>query len=170
MDKGFLETALSHRTRVIDLLWGGLPVIVSAGDEVGRIVTEAGCGVTVPAGDRKAVAEAIIRILKDKKTKDEMSRKGRELVNSRYQWSKAVEPLNRFLADPKLAADRQDPKIRDMIRSFPNDDTAGSGPDLDQMISSLGLLGKIRMSLRQEGVTGLAKRSARAFRRRAKGE
>ena len=41
-----LETELSHRTRLVDLLWGRVPVVSSAGDVVGERAAAAGAGVT----------------------------------------------------------------------------------------------------------------------------
>lgn len=170
-DKGYIETALSHRTRVIDLLWGGLPVITTEGDEVTRIVTEAGCGISVPVGDKAAVAKAVVRVLKDKNLREDMSRKGRELVKSRYQWDRAVEPLARFVDAPELAPDRRDPRARELLGEFRGaSKSAGGRPDIDQRMTGLGLPDRARLSYREEGLGGLAKRSAKFAGRKLKGK
>ncbi|KKL53546.1 hypothetical protein LCGC14_2274350, partial [marine sediment metagenome] len=54
--KPSLETELSHRTRVIDFMWAGLPTITSQGDTVGEMLENRGCGLTVPTGDKDALA------------------------------------------------------------------------------------------------------------------
>ena len=51
-----LETELSHRTRLVDLIWGRVPVVSSAGDVVGERAAAAGAGISVPIGDAKPPA------------------------------------------------------------------------------------------------------------------
>jgi len=50
-----IETDLSLRTRLVDLMWLGLPVVVTAGGTMARVVAETGAGSVVPAGDHGAV-------------------------------------------------------------------------------------------------------------------
>ncbi len=53
-----LETDLSLRTRLVDLLWLGLPVVVTEGGTMAQVVRRTGAGETVPAGDAEALAAA----------------------------------------------------------------------------------------------------------------
>ena len=46
-----LETRLSFRTRMLDYLWTGLPIVCTDGDVFASLVAERGLGAVVPPGD-----------------------------------------------------------------------------------------------------------------------
>ena len=58
-----IETRYSFRSRVLDYLWAGLPMVLTAGDVLADEVAEAGLGVTVPAEDDEALEEALAAVL-----------------------------------------------------------------------------------------------------------
>ena len=60
-----IETEFSFRTRVLDYFWAGLPVVVSEGDALSRLVVERGVGLAVPPADVEALAEALFAVLTD---------------------------------------------------------------------------------------------------------
>ena len=95
--KPFAETTYSARNRMIDCLWGGLPVVCTAGDSLGEIVQAAEAGATVPAKDPEALTEAISRLLLDGKAREAASQKASALARERFSWEKCVEPLHHFL-------------------------------------------------------------------------
>jgi glycosyltransferase involved in cell wall biosynthesis len=107
--KQSLETELSHRTRVIDFLWGGLPVITSTGDAVGEMLEARGCGLTVPPGDSRGLAEKIISVLDDQNKREEMCRLAK-LTAGELTWKAVIRPLAEFCAAPRIAADRLRPE------------------------------------------------------------
>jgi glycosyltransferase involved in cell wall biosynthesis len=107
--KQSLETELSHRTRVIDFLWGGLPVITSTGDAVGEMLEARGCGLTVPPGDSRGLADKIITVLDNENKREEMSRLAK-LTAGELTWKAVIRPLAEFCAAPRIAADRLRPQ------------------------------------------------------------
>ncbi len=58
-----IETHFSFRTRVLDYLWAGLPMVLTGGDTLADQIAAAGLGVAVPAGDPAAIAAAIDGLL-----------------------------------------------------------------------------------------------------------
>ncbi|MFW8744926.1 hypothetical protein ACOI9R_32825, partial [Mesorhizobium japonicum] len=60
-----LETTLSFRTRMLDYLWAGLPMVVTEGDHFADLVDADGLGAVVPAGDVAALASAIEGVVYD---------------------------------------------------------------------------------------------------------
>ncbi len=58
-----LETQFAFRSRLLDCFWAGLPVVCTAGDELGELVAGRGCGETVPPEDAPALAAALERVL-----------------------------------------------------------------------------------------------------------
>lgn len=92
-----LETRFAFRTRNLDYLWAGLPVLSTRGDVFSGLLEASGAGVTVPAGDRTALGEAI-RALHDPALRRRLSAASSSL-GERLAWPDAVRPLLGMLAD-----------------------------------------------------------------------
>jgi glycosyltransferase involved in cell wall biosynthesis len=95
-----LETDLSLRTRLVDLLWLGLPVVATSGGTMGRIIDETGAGVTVPASDAGALATAVRSFLDDPAARRAAGDAGRSWARGR-RWSDVAGPLLDFAAAPR---------------------------------------------------------------------
>ena len=87
-----LETHFSYRTRVVDFLWAGTPVVCTRGDVVAALVERRGLGLTVPAQDIDALESALSRLLDDAKLyracKDNVHAARDEL-----RWERTLAPL-----------------------------------------------------------------------------
>lgn len=105
-----IETAFSFRTRVLDYLWAGLPVITTAGDTLADLVETHGLGLTVPAGDVAALAEAIDRLVGDPALRDSC-RAAVAVLAPELAWDVALLPLVNFCHAPVYAADRVDNQV-----------------------------------------------------------
>ncbi len=103
-----LETRFSFRTRILDYLWAGLPVVTTEGDSVAELVEVEELGATVTAGGDAAFAEACAELLDDPARRDAI-RDRAVRVCERLRWSRAVEPLVRFCAE---AGERPAPRGR----------------------------------------------------------
>jgi glycosyltransferase involved in cell wall biosynthesis len=98
-----IETAFAFRTRVLDYLWAGLPVILSEGDVFADLVGTEGFGLTAPPGDAAALAASIIALARsDLATYREQSLR----LAKRFHWTPVLEPLGRFCDAPYRAPDR----------------------------------------------------------------
>ena len=60
-----METRFAFRTRMLDYLWAGLPIIASSGDNWGDSIERKKLGITTPPGDVDAVQNAIVRMADD---------------------------------------------------------------------------------------------------------
>jgi hypothetical protein len=101
-----LETRLSFRTRMLDYLWAGLPIVCTSGDVFASLVAERRLGLVVPPGDVDALERAIERLIDDP---EERARCRMRLLDTakEFRWSEVVAPLARFCDAPHLAADHQ---------------------------------------------------------------
>jgi glycosyltransferase involved in cell wall biosynthesis len=97
-----VEARFAFRTRVLDYLWAGLPVLCTEGDALAEAVVRRGAGTAVAPGDVEGWAQAI-RALPD--DRDSAARASVEL-GSELRWERAAEPLLRYVANPRPAADR----------------------------------------------------------------
>lgn len=121
-----LETRYAWRTRMLDYIWAGLPIVCSDGDSFGDLVRQRGLGIVVPPLDRRAMAGALVTLLTDESRrlvcKSALSAMRREL-----EWRRVVEPLRRFVGGPRRQASR-------LLRPAPPaaDTTSGSANRLRQ--------------------------------------
>jgi GT2 family glycosyltransferase/glycosyltransferase involved in cell wall biosynthesis len=100
-----VETTFAFRTRVLDYLWAGLPIVTTDGDAFAELVAAERLGVVVPAADPAALAAALQRVLYD----DAFAAGCREriaVVAQRYTWEAALAPLVEFCRHPRPAPDR----------------------------------------------------------------
>lgn len=99
-----VETALSFRTRILDFLWSGLPMVVTDGDFFADLVRDRGLGDVVAPGDPDGLARAIRQLLDNDAARADahlnVSAVGRE-----FTWSTVLEPLMRYLENPQPAPD-----------------------------------------------------------------
>jgi GT2 family glycosyltransferase len=93
------ETRLAFRSRVLDYLWAGLPVVSTAGDVLSDLVEQERLGLVVAPGDVGALAGALRTLLTDPALRDACGRRGR-VVAERFTWGRAVEPLRGLAAQP----------------------------------------------------------------------
>jgi glycosyltransferase involved in cell wall biosynthesis len=100
-----LESRFSFRTRLLDALWGRVPILCTSGDVVAGIVEELQLGLTVPPGDVDAVAQALRDMAADPALL-ERARTQLALAAPDYEWSHAVAPLARWLSHPVRRRDR----------------------------------------------------------------
>ncbi len=100
-----VETMFAFRTRVLDYLWAGLPIVTTDGDAFADLVRDERLGVVVPAEDPEELAKALKRCLYD----TEFAQGCRErmvAVAERFTWPNVLRPLVEFCRDPRPAADR----------------------------------------------------------------
>jgi hypothetical protein len=101
-----LEAWLSWRTRSLDCLWGGLPLVVTRGDEVGEIAERAGAAVCVPPEDPDSLAAALGDLLAHPERRAGMAMAARRLATESWSRERVTEPLHEICLSPRPAPDR----------------------------------------------------------------
>ena len=96
-----LESRFAYRTRILDCIWAGLPIVCTEGDVMAEMVSRHGFGLVVPAGDADALAGVLERVSTDR---DFAATCRTRIVESRhlFHWSDAVEPLAHFCRQPRV--------------------------------------------------------------------
>jgi glycosyltransferase involved in cell wall biosynthesis len=93
-----LETQFSFRTRNLDYLWAGLPIITTEGDFFADLVQEKSLGRVVPQRDEKQLAAAILDLLKTTELK--LARKNSLRAREEFRWHKVTEPIKDYCRAP----------------------------------------------------------------------
>ena len=100
-----IESELSFRTRLVDMLWGGLPIVTSAGSSLARTIHETGSGLALSSHEPPIVADALCRILLDDSLRMQMAANARRTARQ-FSWDHVIEPLAAFCEEPQPAEDR----------------------------------------------------------------
>lgn len=113
-----IETAFSFRTRILDYLWAGLPIVSTEGDTFAELIHSNELGVVVPPEDIQALGEAIERVLYSP-DREAISERVRAFGES-MKWEHTLDALLAFCSRPYQAADRvrrSSPVGKEMKRS-----------------------------------------------------
>lgn len=95
-----LETRYSFRSRVLDYIWAGLPMVLTTGDVLANEVAAAGLGKAVAPGDDRAIEQGLAELLASPPPKERF-----EPLARRYRWDEVARPLVEWCLDPKRAPD-----------------------------------------------------------------
>ena len=99
-----LETHFSFRTRLLDYLWAGLPIIVTQGDVLSNLVKERQLGWTVGYESVDDVTAAILESAGVSRAEfgDRFA-----AITPQLDWDVTLQPLIEFCRQPRCAPDRR---------------------------------------------------------------
>jgi hypothetical protein len=102
LDAGGIEARYAFRTRLVDALAAGLPVIATTGEVVGDAAAAQGAGFTVPPGKPEALAHLLAQ-LADDPARLTSARARAPGVADGWAYEKTVAPLAEWCRDPRRA-------------------------------------------------------------------
>jgi glycosyltransferase involved in cell wall biosynthesis len=102
-----LEARLSLRTRILEALACGCPVVASEGGTMSDLLWRHGAGWTVAPGNVRALAEVLDRVVGEGGAALGASDGAREILQS-HAWPRVLEPLVRFCRAPKVDATKNE--------------------------------------------------------------
>jgi len=86
--------------KIFDYMAMGKPVLASPAKPLAQIVHDTGCGVVFERNDAHAIATAIETLLADPAAAEAMGRRGRQAVETEYNWQsqrdKVVKVIDRL--------------------------------------------------------------------------
>lgn len=92
-----LETRFSFRTRILDYLWAGLPIVSTEGDSFANLVEKERLGFVVPYHNSDAISQAILTILNNPDLSAQM--KDNVLALSKeFRWERVMDPLKTMIS------------------------------------------------------------------------
>lgn len=98
-----IETDFSFRTRILDYLWAGLPIVATEGDGFAALIRDHHLGAVVPQQDVGALVKSLEEVLFE----GDISaiRDNVRTFAGQMTWDKALRPLVDFVSHPAHAAD-----------------------------------------------------------------
>ena len=155
-----VETRYSFRTRVLDYLWAGLPIVTTEGDSMADLVEADDLGAVVPYGSVEALGDALLTLARDPGRRRSCSRRALE-VAQRYRWEVAAAQLVEYCRAPWTAPDRAALRSEDL--EVPWDGELPPRREAGRLANrALGIL-------RAQGPVGLLRKSRSYLRRRISG-
>lgn len=156
-----LETRYSFRTRILDYLWAGLPVLCTNGDSLADLVELHDLGVTVRPEDETATAEAIRTLIDRRDERQAMAQRASAFAEG-MTWNKVARPFLHYCENPTspgdlAALERRTDGRPILLRNDPDRLALSRGEQLD----SRPLPQRMVRVLRREGPMGVARRVAR---------
>ena len=126
-----LETRFAFRTRMLDALWAGLPIVCTAGDDFAERVEREQLGAVVPPGDERALADALVEVLGNGA---EHYRAQLATAAARQTWPRVAAPLIAWVTqlDAEAPAHHTERGLAQRIRTFGFDAALGT-------LSTLGI-------------------------------
>ena len=94
-----IETRFSFRTRILDYLWAGLPILTTGGDQLAEMIDARKAGIAIGYEDVDGWVTAIEKLANDSQFKNACATNSSELAKEFY-WSKSAEPLKKFCRAP----------------------------------------------------------------------
>ncbi|HEX9921119.1 MAG TPA: glycosyltransferase, partial [Anaerolineae bacterium] len=100
-----IETRYAYRTRILDYIWAGLPILANGGDTLAKLVEEEDLGRVVPVGDVAATRDALLELLNLQPNARAAYDPNFERLSAKLTWERVCIPLLDFCRAPRPAPD-----------------------------------------------------------------
>jgi glycosyltransferase involved in cell wall biosynthesis len=102
-----VESRFAFRTRLLDCIWAGLPIVATEGDALSEVIRTYGLGETAPPEDPVLLAGALVTAIERTRAGGRASfGPAFAAVRTDYLWDRVAAPLVRFVAERRTAPDR----------------------------------------------------------------
>lgn len=118
IDAMHYETIYGTRTRLVEMIAAGLPVITSLGSELSYLLTESDAALAFRAGDWRGLAEQILILAKDGRRRDEMADKAAQYAANELSFYTTLAPVRDWVRNPQLAPDKIALSVRERIQQY----------------------------------------------------
>lgn len=94
-----LETRFSFRTRVLDYLWSGMPILTTRGDGMAELVAREGLGEVLDYGDVAGWKAAILKLADDRRYTQGLRDRILDVAEA-FKWNNAIQPVKEYCMAP----------------------------------------------------------------------
>lgn len=100
------ETVYSWRTRIVDYIWGELPIVSTGGDEVTEYLAQKNAAIILKENGAKEISKVIENIYKDKNILSEI-KNNIVLIKKEFYWDLITKNVAEFVKSGKISSDRE---------------------------------------------------------------
>lgn len=153
-----IETRFSFRTRVLDYLWAGLPILTTQGDAFAELVAREGLGTVLGYEDVEGWARAIAE-LADRPDRQDLKERVRR-ASQTFRWTEVAKPLEAYCQAPYRT-----PRLFDRLYLSHQWNHQLLGIGRNPPVPKLTAPGKIVIGPGFRGLLDLARKAIRVLRR-----
>jgi glycosyltransferase involved in cell wall biosynthesis len=107
IDAMHYETLYGTRTRLVEMIAEGLPVLTTEGTELSGLLRDWGAGVTFPVGRSIRLQECLLELARDANHVVQMSRTAKRAARVELSFERTTAPLCAWVQNPNPAPDRE---------------------------------------------------------------
>jgi glycosyltransferase involved in cell wall biosynthesis len=112
------ETILGTRTRLVEMIAAGLPIISSVGTELSHLLYKYGAAITFEIKDWKTLGEGIVSLVKEPDKQKEMAERALDCASSQFSFSNTTTPLLEWVNNPHRAPDKVGIEPLEMLKNM----------------------------------------------------
>jgi glycosyltransferase involved in cell wall biosynthesis len=105
LDAMHYETIYGTRTRLVEMIASGLPVVSSEGTEIIKDIVQNESGLVFASGDAKYFGECLVRIATNTSLRNHMAERALRLATGKLSFNVTLDPVRAWVQNPKHAPD-----------------------------------------------------------------
>jgi glycosyltransferase involved in cell wall biosynthesis len=106
IDASHYETTYGTRTRLVEMIASGLPVLTTEGTDLSGRLMHAGAAITFPIGDWRALGDTLIRVAADPSLLAGMAGASLRCAHNELSFQNTTLPFRHWIGNPAVAPDR----------------------------------------------------------------
>lgn len=112
------ETIYGTRTRLVEMMAAGLPVITSLGCELSYFLQSKRAGLTFEVEDWQELGQHIVYLAQDKSGRLDLARKSLTCAMDDLSFCTTTIPLRNWVKNPQMAPDRKMNDFKEQVKQF----------------------------------------------------
>lgn len=109
------ETIYGTRTRLVEMMAAGLPVITSWGCELSELLEHQGAGLTFETGNWRGLSRQILTLVKDPGLHQRMAQTALDYTNNDLSFNSTTNSVRTWVRDPRPAPDKVSANLREQL-------------------------------------------------------
>jgi glycosyltransferase involved in cell wall biosynthesis len=105
LDAMHYETIYGTRTRLVEMMSAGLPVVSSEGTEIIKDIVKNEAGLVFPSGDAKHFGECLVRIATNTSLRNHMAERALRLATGKLSFNVTLDLVRAWVQNPQHAPD-----------------------------------------------------------------
>jgi glycosyltransferase involved in cell wall biosynthesis len=118
IDAPHYETLYGTRTRLVEMIAAGLPVISSLGCELSELLGNRGAGLTFTPGSWQELGKQILTLARDRGLCSEMSETALNYASNELSFPTTTTPVRDWVRDPKPAPDKASASLGERLQHW----------------------------------------------------
>lgn len=112
------ETIYGTRTRLVEMIADGLPVVTSLGAELSYLLRDRGAALTFEVGDWQGMGEQLVKLAQEPALRDQMAATAHDFASTVLSFAATTKAVREWVRDPQVAPDKVQQDAQSTIDSW----------------------------------------------------